>query len=116
MSEPTPDLEPWAIRVPLVRPRVNAVNVNAAALTPTECVAVDRDGAVWFAGPLCETCELAVRDWLSTRDDTDLARRVAYRAVAETSETGRLLNGFAITRAYLLGDPLPAPIYPEPPA
>lgn len=103
------------IRVPLIRPRVNAENVNAAALTPTECVAVDRDGTVWFAGPLCDTCELAVRDWLSTRDDADLARRVEFRAIAEEGETARLLNGFDIVRAYLLGDPLPVPLYPEPP-
>lgn len=103
------------VQVPLVRPRVNAENVNAAGLTTVECTGVDREGCVWFAEPLSAADELKVRDWLSTRDDTDLARRIDLRHVAEATETGRLLNGFAILRAHLLGDPLPEPLYPEPP-
>ena len=102
------------IRVPLVRPRVNAANINAAGLTDVECIAVDREGCVWFAEPLEPACEFAVREWLSSRDDADLARRNEFRAVAQVAETGRLLNGFEIVRAYLLGDDLPDPQYPPP--
>lgn len=105
----------FSVRVPLVRPRVNAVNVNAAGLTAVECVGVDRDGCVWFAEPLTDDDEFAVREWLSTRDDADLARRTELRAIALTSESGGLVNCFDIVRAYILGDPLPAPVYPDPP-
>ena len=102
------------VRVPLVRPRVNAVNVNAAGLTTVECVGVDREGCVWFAEALSEADELAVREWLSTRDDADLARRSELRAIASSTGTGPLCNGFDILRAYILGDPLPEPVYPAP--
>lgn len=104
----------YGVRVPLVRPRVNAANVNAAGLTDVECVGVDRDGCVWFADTLPADDELAVRDWLSTRDDADLERRLSLRAVPASTEAGVLVNGFEILRAHLLGDPLPEPVYPSP--
>lgn len=107
--------DPYCVQVALVRPRVNAVNINAAGLTDVECISVDRDGCVWFAEPLEPADELAVREWLSTRDDTDLARRYGLRGIAAETEAGVLLNGFDILRAFVLGDPLPEPIYPGPP-
>lgn len=107
------------VRVPLVRPRVNAVNINAAGLTEVECTGVDREGCVWFAEPLSDADEFAVREWLSSRDDADLAWRAAFRAIASTTEAGELVNGFEILRAGILGDPLPEPVYapatPDPP-
>lgn len=104
----------YCVQVALVRPRVNAVNVNAAGLTDVECISVDRDGCVWFADHLEPADELAVREWLSTRDDADLARRYALRDIAAVTEDGPLLNGFDIVRAFILGDPLPEPQYPDP--
>lgn len=102
---PTPQLVPG----PLVR-SVNPELVNAAALTLVECVDIASEG-VWFADTLPEADEVAVRDWLMTKDDEALARRVTLRGVDSTD----LLNGFDILRAYMLGDPLPAPVYPPPP-
>ena len=110
MSEPTPTPEPYRIEARLVRPRVNVENVNGAALTEVPCTAVEPQGAVWFAETLCPEDELAVREWLTTRDDTELARRAWLRAVDSTD----LLNGFDILRAFALGDDMPLPIYPEP--
>lgn len=106
--------DPYCVQVALVRPRVNAVNVNAAGLTDVECIGVDREGCVWFADVLEPDDELAVREWLSTRDDTDLTRRYALRGIAAATDTGPLLNGFDILRAFVLGDPLPDPLYPDP--
>lgn len=102
--------EPYRIEARLVRPRVNVENVNAAALTLIPCTAVEPQGAVWFAETLTAADELAVREWLTTRDDTELARRAWLRAVDSTD----LLNGFDILRAFALGDPMPAPEYPPP--
>lgn len=102
--------EPYRIEARLVRPRVNVENVNAAALTEVPCTAVEPQGAVWFAEHLTAADELAVREWLTTRDDTELARRTWLRAVDSTD----LLNGFDILRAFALGDPIPDPVYPPP--
>ncbi|WP_292605985.1 hypothetical protein [Nocardioides sp. REDSEA-S30_B4] len=102
---------------PFVR-SVNVDIVNAAGLTEVACVRIDRDG-VWFAEPLTGADEFAVREWLSSRDDADLAWRAAFRAIASTTEAGELVNGFEILRAGILGDPLPEPVYapatPDPP-
>lgn len=106
MAEPIP----YVIPGPLAR-SVNVGLVNEAALTSVECCRIDRDG-VWFADSLPPAEEQAVRDWLATRDDQQLARRHALRSIRSTD----LLNGFDILRAYMLGDPLPAPEYPPPPA
>lgn len=104
MTDPTPTVIPG----PLAR-SVNVSLVNDAALTSVACTHIDREG-VWFADTLPVEDELAVRDWLATRDDAALARRHWLRAVDSTD----LLNGFDILRAFALGDPMPDPVYPPP--
>ncbi|MCL8026305.1 hypothetical protein [Nocardioides bruguierae] len=91
-----------------VRRSVSVELVNAAALTQVECTGIDRAG-LWFADDLDEATAAAVAEWMASRDDAELARRAALRAVEPSA-----LNAWEIVRAFVLGDPLPEPVYPEP--
>lgn len=64
---------------------------------------------VTFDADLSPEQTAAVRDRMESRDDTDQQRRATLRAAA----TGHATNLAELNTAYLLGDDMPAPTYPE---
>ena len=85
-----------------------------AGVTTANVVSVDwRPGGVLrvtFDRDLDTATLRRVRDWLVSDDDADFQRRGALRKAAADGAT----NLAAMTAAYVLGDPMPAPILPAP--
>ncbi len=88
--------------------RARPVNTTSfLAFTDAPVVAILPNG-VDFDGDLTPEQSTAVWEWMTSRDDDDQADRATLRASDGASNLPEMV------RAYVLGDPLPEPVYDSP--
>lgn len=92
----------------VVRPRLNYGSF--ADITDAPLVSISATG-LEFDGDLTLEQVAAICARMESTDDADQAARAALRAAAAADAT----NLAAMTCAYVLGDPMPAAVLPEPP-
>lgn len=89
--------------------RANLSGDSFADLTDALLLEIGRT-ALTFDRDLTPEAQTAAWERMTSIDDTDQARRAALRAAC----AGGATNVDCLTAAYVLGDPMPDPVYPPP--